>query len=160
MFVEEFKTRTGADIVWVPFKGGGDAMANFLSGSVPIVFIGLGNVLPYIEAGKATLLVSDGNTRSSIVPDVPTVRETGYTGVELTRAYFGLVAPAKTPSDAIATLHRAIGEIYKDKDFVQKQLISRALDPAFGSPTEYGDLLKHDRIIAEKIVKASGREPQ
>lgn len=135
-------------------------MANFLSGSVPIVFIGLGNVLPYIEAGKATLLVSDGNTRSSIVPDVPTVRETGYTGVELTRAYFGLVAPAKTPSDAIATLHRAIGEIYKDKDFVQKQLISRALDPAFGSPTEYGDLLKHDRIIAEKIVKASGREPQ
>ena len=160
MFVEEFKTRTGADIVWVPFKGGGDAMANFLSGSVPIVFIGLGNVLPYIEAGKATLLVSDGNTRSSIVPDVPTVRETGYTGVELTRAYFGLVAPAKTPPDAIATLHRAIGEIYKDKDFVQKQLISRALDPAFGSPTEYGDLLKHDRIIAEKIVKASGREPQ
>jgi tripartite-type tricarboxylate transporter receptor subunit TctC len=160
MFVEEFKKRTGADIVQVPFKGGGDAMTNFLSGSVPIVFVGLGNVLPYLEAGKAQLLVSDGDKRSSIIPNVPTVRETGYTGVELTRAYFGLVAPAKTPPEAISTLNRAIAEVYKDKDFVEKQLVSRALDPAFGSPAEYAELLKHDRVLAEKIVKASGREPQ
>jgi tripartite-type tricarboxylate transporter receptor subunit TctC len=74
-FIEGFKKRTGADIVGVPFKGGGDAMANFLSGSVPVVFLGLGNVLPYIEPGKAQVLASDGDKRSPIIPNVPTVQE-------------------------------------------------------------------------------------
>lgn len=158
-FIEGFKKRTGADIVGVPFKGGGDAMANFLSGSVPVVFLGLGNVLPYIEAGKAQVLASDGERRSPLAPDVPTVREL-FKEIELTQAYFGLIAPAKMPPEAIATLHRAIAEVYKDKDFIQKQLISRGLEPALSTPAEYGDFLNKDRAIAEKIVKASGRQPQ
>jgi tripartite-type tricarboxylate transporter receptor subunit TctC len=158
-FIEGFKKRTGADIVGVPFKGGGDAMANFLSGSVPVVFLGLGNVLPYIEPGKAQVLASDGDKRSPIIPNVPTVQEI-FKDIELTRAYFGLVAPAKTPPEAIATLHRAISEVYKDNDFIHKQLVSRGLDPALGSPQEYADFLIKDRAIAERIVKASGRQPQ
>ena len=160
MFIEEFKKRTGADIVAVPFKGGGDAMANFLSGSVPVVFIGLGNVLPYIEPGKAQVLASDGDKRSPIIANVPTVKETGYKGIDLTRAYFVLVAPAKTPQEAIATLHKAISEVYKDQDFIQKQLVSRGLDPALSTPDELTAFLAHDRQIAEKIVRASGRQPQ
>ncbi len=160
MFIEEFKKRTGADLVWVPFKGGGDAMTNFLSGSVPVVFLGLGNVLPFIESGKANVLVSDGDKRSPLIPDVPTVKETGYAGVELTRAYFGLLAPAKTSPEIISTLHQAISDVYKDQDFVQKQLVSKGLDPALNSPAEFADFIKHDRTIAEKVVKASGRQPQ
>jgi tripartite-type tricarboxylate transporter receptor subunit TctC len=160
LFFEEFKKRSGADIILVPFKGGGDAMANFVSGSVPIVFIGLGNVLPYVGSGKAHVLISDGEQRSPIIPDVPTVNETGYKGVQLTRAYFGLVAPAGTPPEAISTLHRAIAEAYKDQEFVQKHLVSRGLDPALGSPAEFAELLERDRALAGKIVKASGRQPQ
>lgn len=158
-FIEGFKKRTGADMVGVPFKGGGDAMANFLSGSVPIVFLGLGNVLPYIESGKAQVLASDGEKRLPIIANVPTVREL-FKNVDLTQAYFGLVAPAKTPPDAIATLHRAIAEVYKDKDFLEKQLVSRGLEPALSTPAEYGAFLDRDRAIAEKVVKASGRQPQ
>ena len=75
MFIEGFKKQTGADIIGVPFKGGGDAMANFLSGSVPVVFLGLGNVLPYIESGKAQVLASDGRSAHRLIPDVPTVQE-------------------------------------------------------------------------------------
>lgn len=157
MFIEEFKRKTGADIVAVPFKGG-DGMANFLSGSVPVVFLGLGNVLPYIEPGKALVLASDGDKRSPIIPDVPTVKETNR-DIELMRAYFVLVAPAKTPPEAIATLHRAIAEVDKDQDFVQKQLVFRGLDPALSSPQEPAEFLSRDRVIAEKIVKASGRQP-
>jgi tripartite-type tricarboxylate transporter receptor subunit TctC len=159
MFIEGFKKRTGADLVGVPFKGGGDAMANFLSGSVPVVFLGLGNVLPYIEAGKARVLLSDADKRSPIIPDVPTAQE-AYKDIELTRAYFVLVAPAKTPPEATATLHRAIAEVYKDQDFVQKQLVSRGLDPAISTPAELAAFLNQDRVIAEKVVKASGRQPQ
>lgn len=159
MFLEAFKKRAGADIVSVPFKGGGDAMSNFLSGSVPVVFLGLGNVLPYIEPGKAQVLASDGLKRSPLIPNVPTVKEL-YGDIELTRSYFVLMAPAKTPSQAIDTLNRAIAEAYKDNDFVQKQLISRGLDPAISSPAELADFLRQDRIVAERIVKASGRQPQ
>jgi tripartite-type tricarboxylate transporter receptor subunit TctC len=158
-FIEGFKKKTGADMVGVPFKGGGDAMANFLSGSVPIVFLGLGNVLPYIESGKAQVLASDGQQRSPLIRDVPTVKEL-FKDIELTQAYFGLVAPAKTPTDVIATLNRAIGEVYKDKDFIEKQLVSRGLEPAFSTPAEYGAFLGRDRAIAERIVKESGRQPQ
>jgi tripartite-type tricarboxylate transporter receptor subunit TctC len=159
MFLEEYKKKTGADIIGVPFKGGGDAMANFLSGSVPVVFLGLGNVLPFIESGKATVLASDGIKRSAIIPDVPTVQEI-YSDIELTRSYFVLVAPAKTPPDAIATLNSAISEVYKDQEFIQKQLTSRGLAPALMTPAELTAFLNQDRIIAEKVVKASGRQPQ
>ena len=159
MFLEGFKKKTGADLVGVPFKGGGDAMANFLSGSVPVVFLGLGNVLPYLEAGKATVLASDDIKRSPIIPGVPTAQEL-FSDIELTRAYFMLVAPAKTPPDAIATLNRAISEVYKDAGFIQKQLTSRGLLPALMTPAELAQFLARDRVIAEKVVKASGRQPQ
>ncbi len=64
---------------------------------------------PALSRGRASQAAgrADGNERSPLIPDVPTVQETGYTGVDLTRAYFGLVAPAKAPPNAIATLHRA-----------------------------------------------------
>ncbi len=112
MFVEEFKKKNSADIVWIPFKGGGDAMTNFLSGSVPVVFLGLGNVISFIEAGKAAALVTDGNKRSPLIPNVPTVSETGYTG-DITRSYFGMVAPAKTPPQIIKTLNDAIATAFR-----------------------------------------------
>lgn len=159
LFVEEFKKKNGADLVWIPFKGGGDAMSNFLSGSVPVVFLGLGNVISFIEAGKATALVMDGDKRSPLIPNVPTVNETGYTG-DITRSYFGLVAPAKTPPQVVKTLNDAITAVFKDQDFIQKQLIAKGLDPAISSPMEFGEFLKKDRKAAEQVSKASGRKPQ
>lgn len=155
-FVENFKKKQDADLVWIPFKGGGDAVTNFLSGSVPVVFLGLGNVLSLIEAGKATALVTDGEKRSALIPDVPTVAETGYTG-DMTRSYFGLVAPAKTPRPVIEKLNNAIAAVFKDQDFVRKQLIAKGLDPAISTPEEFAAFLKKDRKAAEKISEAAGR---
>lgn len=157
LFVEEFKKKNGADLVWIPFKGGGDAMNNFLSGSVPVVFLGLGNVISFIESGKATALVTDGDKRSPLIPNVPTVSETGYTG-DITRSYFGLVAPAKTPPQIIKTLNDAIATAFKDQDFIQKQLIAKGLDPAVSSPSQFDEFLRKDRKAAEQVSKASGRK--
>lgn len=159
LFVEEFKKKNGADLVWIPFKGGGDAMANFLSGSIPVVFLGLGNVISFIESGKATALVTDADKRSPLIPNVPTLSEIGYTG-DITRSYFGLVAPAKTPSNIIKTLNDAITAAFKDQDFVQKQLIAKGLDPAISSPSKFGEFLKKDRKAAEQVSMASGRRVQ
>ena len=157
LFVEEFKKTNSADLVWIPFKGGGDAMNNFLSGSVPVVFLGLGNVMSFIEAGKATALVVDGDKRSPLIPNVPTVVETGYTG-DITRSYFGLVAPEKTPPQVIKILNDAVAAAFKDQSFIQKQLIAKGLDPAMSSPSEFGEFLKKDRKAAEQVSKVSGRK--
>ncbi len=159
LFIEEFKRKNDADIVWVPFKGGGDAATGLLSGNVPIVFIGLGNVISFIEAGKANALAVDSEQRSPLVPEVPTLRETGYTG-PITRAYFGLVAPPKTPPEIIEALNKAIAAVLQDKDFVQKQLTAKGLDLAIGSAAEFAELLKNDRKAAEQVVKASGRKAE
>lgn len=157
LFVEEFKKKHGADLVWIPFKGGGDAMNNFLSGSVPVVFLGLGNVISFIESGKAIALVTDGDKRSPLIPNVPTVSETGYTG-DITRSYFGLVAPAKTPPQIIKTLNDVIATAFKDQDFIQKHLVAKGLDPAVSSPSQFDEFLRKDRKAAEQVSKASGRK--
>ncbi len=157
LFVEDFKKKNGADLVWIPFKGGGDAMTNFLSGSVPVVFLGLGNVISFIESGKATALVTDGDKRSPLIPNVPTLGEIGFTG-DITRSYFSLVAPAKTPSNVVKTLNDAIVAAFRDQDFVQKQLIAKGLAPAVSSPAEFAEFLKKDRKAAEQVSKASGRK--
>lgn len=159
LFVEEFKKKSDADLVWIPFKSGGDAMANLISGSVPVVFLGLGNVISFIESGKANVLVTDGERRSPLIPDVPTVREVGYTG-DITRSYFGLVAPAKTPGSIIDTLNSAISVVFKDREFIHKQLIAKGLDPAISTPSEFGEFLIKDRKAAEQVAAASGRKVQ
>lgn len=157
LFVEDFKKKNSADLVWIPFKGGGDAMTNFLSGSVPVVFLGLGNVISFIESGKATALVTDSNKRSPLIPNVPTLGEIGFTG-DITRSYFSLVAPARTPANVIKTLNDAIVAAFKDQDFVQKQLIAKGLDPAVSSPAEFAEFLKKDRKAAEQVSIVSGRK--
>jgi tripartite-type tricarboxylate transporter receptor subunit TctC len=116
-------------------------------------------VISFIESGKANVLVTDGEKRSPLIPDVPTVREVGYTG-DITRSYFGLVAPAKTPPNIIGALNNAIALAFKDNEFVQKQLIAKGLDPAMSTPSEFAEFLVKDRRAAEQVVAASGRKVQ
>ena len=104
LFMEKFKQERGADLVKVPYRGGGDAVNGILSGSTPVAFLGLANVVSHIRAGTMTALAIDSETRSPLVPDVPTLRELGYKG-DITQVYFGLVAPAATPKPLVAKLN-------------------------------------------------------
>src|SRR5262245_12830655 len=158
VFMEEWKKQSGADMVRVPFKGGGDAVNGLLTGSTPVAFFGLGNFLPHIQAGKLRPLAVDGEQRSPLIPDVPTLRELGYKG-SLTRVYFGLVAPTGTPKPIIARLASEFAKIGSDRTFRQKRLIEAALEPVFDTPEAFGQYLKNDRIASERLVKEAGAEP-
>jgi tripartite-type tricarboxylate transporter receptor subunit TctC len=158
VFMEDWKKRTGADMVRVPFKGGGDAVNGLLTGSTPAAFFGLGNFLPHIESGKVKVLAVDGDQRSPLIPGVPTLRELGYTG-NLTRVYFGIVAPAGTPKSIIARLASEFAKIGADRTFRQKRLIEAALEPIFDTPDAFGQFLKNDRIASERLVREAGAEP-
>ena len=160
LFVENFKKETGADIVHVPFRGGGEAIIGLLNGSTPVVFLGLGNLIAQIRGGKATPLVVDSEKRSALIPEIPTLKEVGYRG-DITRSYFGILAPAATPRSIILKLHGAIARIVREPLFTDRNLTQRGLEPAINStPAEFSSFIKSDRKAAEQIVKASGLEPQ
>jgi tripartite-type tricarboxylate transporter receptor subunit TctC len=157
LFVEKFKSDTGADIVRVPFKGGGDTVNAMISGSVPVGFLGLGNLISYIRSDMVTPLLVDGDERSPLLPDVPTIREVNYRDNH-TRAFFGLLAPAGTPRPIVDKLRQTIVAIVNEPGFKQKHLIDRGLEPVLNTPEEFDRFLKEQRVMAQGIVKASGTE--
>ncbi|HVZ53747.1 MAG TPA: tripartite tricarboxylate transporter substrate binding protein [Pseudolabrys sp.] len=159
LFVENFNKAEGCDMVRVPFRGGADALNGLLSGTTPTVFLGLGNLLGQIKAGKATPLVVDSEKRSPLLPNTKTLREIGYKG-DITRSYFALMAPAHTPAAIITKISDGIGQVYEDHAFIDKNLVQRGLEPAFQKPTDFASFLKEDRAVSGRIVKASGLVPQ
>jgi tripartite-type tricarboxylate transporter receptor subunit TctC len=157
VFMEKWKLDTGADLVRVPFKGGGDTINGIISGVTPVGFLGLGNMLSHVRAGTITPILSDGDARSSLIPDTTTLGEIGLAR-DHTRAFFGLLAPAGLPRPLVDKLRNAIIAAANEPAFRNRHLIERALEPVLNTPEEFRQFLIDDRVRAEKIVKASGLE--
>ncbi len=158
-FMNKWTRDVGADIVKVPFRGGAEAVNGVLGGSTPVAFFGLANWLSFIRNGTVTALAVDSKTRSPLLPDVPTLTELGYGG-DLTRLYFGIVAPAGTPDPIIHKLRDVFAKIGDDPEFRQKRMIDMALEPIFDTPEQFSVFLKQDRAASARIVKEAGMEPQ
>jgi tripartite-type tricarboxylate transporter receptor subunit TctC len=159
VFMDKWTKATGADIVKVPFRGGAEAVNNVLGGSTPVAFFGLLNWLSLIRAGTVIPLAVDSPKRSPLLPDVPTLAELGY-GEDLTRLYFGIVAPTGTPRLVIHKLRDEFASIGADPEFRQKHMIDVGLEPVFDTPEEFASFLKQDRAASARIVRESGMEPQ
>jgi tripartite-type tricarboxylate transporter receptor subunit TctC len=158
VFMEKWKQETGADLVRVPFKGGGDTINGILSGVTPVGFFGLGNMISHIRAGTIAAILTDGD-RSPLIPDVTTLGEIGFAR-DHTRAFFGLLAPAGTPRALIDRLRGEIVSIASEPAFRNRHMVERALEPVMNRPEEFRQFLIDDRVRAEKIVKAAGLSPQ
>jgi tripartite-type tricarboxylate transporter receptor subunit TctC len=156
-YMENLKRDKGADWVRVPFKGGGEATNAILSGSTPIGLIGLGNVVSQIQSGKMTALALVNNVRTPLLPNVPTLADTGYKGAP-SQTWYGLFAPAKTPKPFIDKINAEVRRVFADKDFVEKYVISRGQVPAVNSPEEFAAEIKSNREAAKQVVKDSGLE--
>jgi tripartite-type tricarboxylate transporter receptor subunit TctC len=94
-----------------------------------------------------------------LYPNIPTLTELGYRG-DLTRVFFGLVAPAGMPRPMIGRLNSEIAEIMKQPAFREKILISRGLEPIGDTPEEFARFLEKDRALAKRIVKEAGLQPK
>ncbi len=130
-----------------------------LTGATPITFLGVGNLISYLQSGMMTGLVLDGAQRSPLFPEIPTLRETGYRG-PLTRSYFALYAPMGTPPAVIARIAADVRQIAGADTFREKNLTARGLEPVFNTPEEFAQFLKQDRIEAQRVVKDAGLLPQ
>ena len=103
---ENWKKKTGADVVMVPSRGGNEMVTGLLTGTVPVSIVGLPNFIPHIRSGAVKAIAVDSEARSPLFPDVPTLRELGFPN--LAPVYFGFVTPTGTPKDIIHKLHDEI----------------------------------------------------
>src|SRR5712691_1904392 len=156
--IEKWKQKTGADLVLVPSRGGGDIVTGLLTGTTPVAIVGLPNFIPYIRSGTVKALAVDSDARSALFPDVPTLNELGFPN--LAPVYFGFVAPTGTPRPIITRLHEEISRIGNEPAFRQKRLIDIGIKPVFDTPDHFARYLKEQRINAARLIAESGFQPR
>jgi tripartite-type tricarboxylate transporter receptor subunit TctC len=159
VYMEGLKRDKGADWVRVPFKGGGEATNAILSGSTPIGLLGIGNVISHIRAGKMTAVALVNNRRTPLLPNVPTLADTGYKGTP-SQTWYGLFAPVGTPKPVIDKINAEVTRVFADKEFVDKYVINRGQVPAVNTTEQFAAEIKADRAAAKDVVKASGLQAQ
>jgi tripartite-type tricarboxylate transporter receptor subunit TctC len=146
------------DFTHVPYKGASPALQDLLGGQVASTVGVLGIALPHIQAGNLRALAMTGATRSSFLPDVPTLTEAGFPGLEITE-WQGLFVPAKTPPAVVDALNRSVRDAL-DTAEVKAGLIKLSFEAGGTSPEQFADLVRADIARWEPIVKASGFTPE
>jgi tripartite-type tricarboxylate transporter receptor subunit TctC len=154
---ELFKLMSGADLMHVPFKGGGPAMIDVMGGHTKVLFSSLVQTTPHIRSGKLRALATGGSKRSPVFPDLPTVAEAGvpdYEGVN----WWGILAPAGTPKAIVDKLSRDIAAALASPE-VQKQFESEGAEVVQMDPDQFGKFLaaemtKWERVVKEANIKA------
>jgi tripartite-type tricarboxylate transporter receptor subunit TctC len=147
---EVFKLQTGANLLHVPYRGSAPAVADLLGGQVSVMFDTTPSAMPHFKSGKTRPLAVTTATRSSALPDVPTLAEAGVPGLDI-GTWYGFMAPAGTPAAIINRLHAETSKIIADPA-VQKQLQSQGIEPLPGTPAEMQARIK--RELADFAIQA------
>ena len=145
---------TNVRMVHVPYKGGGPAMIDLLSGQVQLLFNTVVQSLPHINSGRLKPLAVGSLKRSSVLPQVMTIDESGVRGYDITN-WFGLLVPGKTPQSIVARINRDVVQHLQAADF-KAQLVRQGAEPAGGTPADFGKLIRGDIAKFSRIVKAAG----
>ncbi len=148
--LELFKSMAKADIVHVPYKGGGPAMADLMSSMVDIYFGGLSTALPHVKAGKLRALGQTGSKRSAAAPDIPTIAES-LPGYECAISY-GIFLPAGAPPALVDRLHAAVDQTIRSPEVAQR-FTELGADPQFGTPAEFAAYVAADLDKWTKLAK-------
>lgn len=152
--LELFKSLGRLDIVHVPYKGGGPAMADLMAGQVDLYFGGLSTALPHVKAGKMRALGQTSTTRSAAAPDIPTIAEAGLPGYEAAISY-GIFLPAGASSALVDRLHDAVDATIRSPD-VARKFTDLGADPQFGTPAEFAAYVANDLAKWARLAKEAG----
>ena len=154
MSAEMFKMLTGVDIVHVPYKGSGPALADLLGGQVDVMFDNLTSSIGHIRGGKLRALAVTTVTRYPELPDVPTMQEAGVAGYEAT-AWFGIMVPKGTPREIVMRINGEVNKALAQVDVKEKLAQQGALARSW-TPEEFGSFIHNEIVKWAKVVKASG----
>ena len=147
---ETFKIATGTHILHIPYRGGGPAMIDLMSGNVDMIFVSVLETSAHIKAGKLRALAISSKSRVPALPDVPTLEESGVIGAE-SGSWIGLLAPADTPKDIVEKVSKDLQQVLAMPE-VQQQLIAQGALAKGGTPADFAQLIANDRKRYAKII--------
>jgi tripartite-type tricarboxylate transporter receptor subunit TctC len=151
---ELFKLTADVKLTEVPYRGGGPAVTAVVSGEVPLYFAPIATALPFIREGRLRALAMCTAQRSSLLPQLPTVAESGYPGFEASN-WHGLAVPAKTPKEIVSAIHSAAIAALKKPD-IARRMYDLGLTPIGDQPAEFAAFLRADIEKWRKIVRQRG----
>jgi tripartite-type tricarboxylate transporter receptor subunit TctC len=151
---ELFRIMAGINIVHVPFKGGGPAMADVIGGNTEICLGSLIQMIPHVDSKRLKLLGIGGTKRAKVYPNVPTIAEAGVPGYDSSN-WWGILAPAKTPPAIVQRLRDETAKILASSD-VQRKFEGQGAETVKMSPEEFGRFIKTEIVKWTKVVKDAG----
>jgi len=151
---EHFAQMAGLQIVHVPYKGGGPAMIDMLGGVVQLYINNLVEVLPHVKAGRVRMLAIASAKRSPLMPDMPTIAESGLPGYE-SGLWYGVLAPAGTPAAIVNKLNEVVRHTQGLPE-LKARLASMSAEPAYYTPAEFAELIKRDAEVWGRVVREGG----
>lgn len=150
---ELFKVRTGASMNHIPYKGMGGAYIDMLSGRIQAAFPSIISVLPHLKTGKLRALAVSSAKRSSSLPDIPSLQETGIPNFDVSQ-WYGLFAPVGTPRPVIDRIHHEVVGILKTAE-MQKRMAGDGADGVGSTPAEFADYVKAESARWAEVIRKS-----
>ncbi len=152
--MEVLRATTGIDIVHVPYKGSGPAIADLMGGQIQAMLLTIPAVMPYLTEGKLKPIATSGARRSPALPDLPTLAEAGVKGFEYA-PWYGVFAPAGTKPEVLKRIHEAINKVLADPD-VARALASQGLEVRPMSREEFAGIVNADLLKWSQIIRRLG----
>jgi tripartite-type tricarboxylate transporter receptor subunit TctC len=157
-FMDRLNKTNGIDMVRVPFRSGNEMVNAVMTGTTPIVFLGLSNMIGQVKSGQFTGLALNANARLPLFPDIPTLKEA--TGEDYPPPWFGLFAPAGTPLAIVDKVHDEVVRLSNMPAWRQRNFIERAVEPSAGPRDEFIKFIAENRAFAGRVAKEAGITPQ
>jgi tripartite-type tricarboxylate transporter receptor subunit TctC len=155
---ELFKSMAQVDLLHVPYKGTGQAVADLLAGQIDLMFAPSQTVLPHVKAGKLKALAVTSAKRSETLPELPTVSESGLPGYQAV-GWFGVLAPAATPKAAVEKLSADINRVLADAE-VRTRMQALGAEPGGNTPAEFARFIREDQAKWAKLMREAGIRPE
>jgi tripartite-type tricarboxylate transporter receptor subunit TctC len=151
---ELFKIATAVDMIHVPYRGSGPAVADVVGGQVQVMFDGAPSLLPHINSGKLRALAAASPRRNALLPNVPTFAELGYPTVDVA-LWYGLLAPAGTPPEIIARINREVNQALKSPDVIER-FAAQGTEALGGTPEQAASYMRKELDRWGDVVKKAG----
>ncbi|WP_158213453.1 tripartite tricarboxylate transporter substrate binding protein [Pigmentiphaga sp. NML080357] len=144
---------TGAELIHVPYKGTGPATVDVVAGHLDSAFTDLPTATPHIQAGKLRVLAQTSSTRSSLIPDVPTMAEAGVAGYHFI-SWFGIVMPAGTPAAIVDRMNKELVAVLNEPE-MRRRILAAGGDPFPSSPEKMRQIIETEIASTAKIIKSA-----
>ena len=153
MAMELFKLVAGIDMVHVPYKGAGPGMTALIAGEVAVMFASVGAAIPHVNAGKLRAIAIGGSRRVAALPDVPTIKESGFSFDAA--SWYGIVGPRNLPQPIVKRLHETLTATL-DAPGMHQRLTDLGFEVDASTPAQLAEHLRNETVVWNKVIDATG----